>query len=268
MASLGLLVAPFGITYFSVRAEARQLCRAWPARIQNVCQEVNGWIPGTSFKFIHSDRIYYLSYIQGVLGEYADSDQGSSILSDYGISKLVDSYFVDHEMQKGPKDEIPDEIRLPSAPPVGIKPGPPKVQFQAEATDTDTPNLSPAIITPRNTNEVNSINNNINPATQSPNDTGGDDGSDSRNSKPSTPKIRNTYDKAGVNNMDSSYLPMPPFSTSEDLDNSISASLAKQMRRAEKELSSLALIKGELSHSEYLQRKLAILQNLALWRRS
>ena len=271
LASLGLLVAPFGITYLFVRAEARQLCRAWPARIQNVCQEVNGWIPGTSFNFIHSDRIYYLSYIQVVLGEYADSDQDSSILSDDRIAKLVDT-FVDHEMQKGPKDEIPDERRSPSTPPVDIKPDTPNMQIQAEATDTNSPNLSPDILTPRNTNEVISISNNSNPntpETQNPNDTGGDDGSDSRNSKPSTPKMRNTDDKAGVNNMDSSDLPMPPFSTSEELEtNSISVSLSKQMRRVEKELSSLALMKGELTRSEYRQRKLAILQNLALWRRS
>jgi len=273
LASLGLLiVVPFGITYLFVRAEERQLW-TWPARIQMVCKEVNGWIPGTSFNFIHSDRKYYLSYIQVILGEYADSDQGSSLLSDSRIAKLVDS-FVDLEMQKGPKEEI-RETR--STTPTDTQ----KMQILPEATDANSPNLSPAILPSKNINEINSINSTSNPntpETQNPNETGGDDDSDSRNRKPSTPEMRKPHDKAGENNIDSAALPTPSFRTSAEFEtNPISPesanvekpfSLSKQMRQVEKELSSLALIKSELSRSEYRQRKRTILQNLALWKRS
>ena len=50
--SLGLLVVlPSGITFASVRMVMRQFRLQWPAKIQNVCQEISGEIPGKIFTF-------------------------------------------------------------------------------------------------------------------------------------------------------------------------------------------------------------------------
>lgn len=70
-----LLLLPFGTTCFFIQKE-RRLLKLWPVTVQNICLEVSRWIPGTSFHFVYCDGNSYVSYIEIMLGDYNDSEDG------------------------------------------------------------------------------------------------------------------------------------------------------------------------------------------------